>query len=122
MLAIPGSTWAWDLPLGGLWIGLPLAVAAIVLGLRARQAGVGRAMATAAIVIAGLCIAQMADLHDRLDRQLAAQRCHGAQAPWHFLNFLPDPHQHGSLRPICSFSSSRRCSTKAGWGSSSSTP
>src|SRR5205823_2386120 len=19
--------------------------------------------------------------------------------PWHFLNFLPDPHQHGSLRP-----------------------
>src|ERR671917_2176565 len=22
-----------------------------------------------------------------------------ALAPWHFLNFLPDPHQHGSLRP-----------------------
>ena len=21
-------------------------------------------------------------------------------APWHFLNFLPEPHQHGSLRPI----------------------
>ena len=21
------------------------------------------------------------------------------QAPWHFLNFLPEPHQHGSLRP-----------------------
>src|SRR5581483_2890915 len=20
-------------------------------------------------------------------------------APWHFLNFLPEPHQHGSLRP-----------------------
>ena len=60
VLAIPGSTWAWDLPLGGLWIGLPLAVAAIVLGLRARQAGVGRVMATAAIVIAGLCLAQMA--------------------------------------------------------------
>jgi hypothetical protein len=46
LLAIPGSTWAWDLPLGGLWIGLPLALAAIVLGLRARRAG--------------LCIAQMA--------------------------------------------------------------
>jgi hypothetical protein len=60
LLAVPGSTWAWDLPLGGLWIGLPLAVAAIVLGLRARQAGSGRVMATVAIVIAGLCVAQMA--------------------------------------------------------------
>jgi hypothetical protein len=59
LLAVPGSTWAWDLPLGGLWIGLPLAVAAIVLGLRARRAGSGRVMATAAIVIAGLCLAQM---------------------------------------------------------------
>ena len=39
LLAVPGSTWAWDLPLGGLWIGLPLAVAAIVLGRRARRAG-----------------------------------------------------------------------------------
>src|SRR5215471_13176337 len=26
----------------------------------------------------------------------------GAHAPWHFLNFLPLPHQHGSLRPIFS--------------------
>src|SRR5947207_2659772 len=26
----------------------------------------------------------------------------GAQAPWHFLYFLPEPHQHGSLRPILS--------------------
>ena len=60
LLAVPGSTWAWDLPMGGLWIGLPLAVAAIVLGLRAHRAGAGRVMATAAIVIAGLCIAQMA--------------------------------------------------------------
>src|SRR5919204_1354575 len=24
------------------------------------------------------------------------------QAPWHFLNFLPEPHQHGSLRPMFS--------------------
>jgi hypothetical protein len=60
LLAVPGSTIAWDLPAGGLWIGLPLAVAAIVLGLRARRAGSGRVMATAAIVIAGLCLAQMA--------------------------------------------------------------
>ena len=60
VLAIPGSTWAWELPLGGVWIGLPLAVAAIVLGVRARRAGTGRVMATAAIVLAGLCLAQMA--------------------------------------------------------------
>jgi hypothetical protein len=62
LLAIPGSTLAWDLPAGGLWIGLPLAIAAIVLGLRARRelaGGHGTGLATAAIVIAGLCIAQM---------------------------------------------------------------
>src|SRR3954447_15729017 len=63
LLAVPGSTWAWDLPAGGLWIGLPLAIAAIVLGVRARRelAGArGTGMATAAIAIAGLMIAQMA--------------------------------------------------------------
>ena len=60
LLAVPGSTFAWDLPLGGLWIGLPLGIAAIVLGLRAHRAGAGRVMAIAAIVIAGLCILQMA--------------------------------------------------------------
>ena len=45
-------------------------------------------------------------------------------APWHFLYFLPDPHQHGSLRPSCSCSSTRRCSTTVGaaCGSSASTP
>jgi hypothetical protein len=59
LLSLPGSTIAWELPLGGLWIGLPLALAAIVLGLRARRAGVSVGMATAAIVLAGLCIAQM---------------------------------------------------------------
>jgi hypothetical protein len=61
ILSIPGSTLAWDLPAGGLWIGLPLAIAAIVLGIRARKsiAG-GSTMATIAIVIAGLMIAQMA--------------------------------------------------------------
>src|SRR3954467_8379399 len=43
-----------------------------------------------------------------------------AHAPWHFLNFLPDPHQHGSLRPICSFSSTCRVSTCTGRASISS--
>ena len=60
LLAVPGSTLAWELPLGGLWIGLPLALAAIVLGLRARREGAGKGRATAAVVLAGLCIAQMA--------------------------------------------------------------
>jgi hypothetical protein len=59
LLSIPGSTIAWELPLGGLWIGLPLGIAAIALGIRARRAGIGVGMATAAIVLAGLAIAQM---------------------------------------------------------------
>lgn len=59
LLAVPGSTLAWDLPAGGLWIGLPLGIAAIVLGRRARRAGTRKGLATAAIVIAGLMIAQM---------------------------------------------------------------
>lgn len=60
ILSVPGSTIGWDLPAGGLWIGLPLAIAAIAVGIRARNsiAG-GSAMATVAIVIAGLMIAQM---------------------------------------------------------------
>jgi hypothetical protein len=62
LLAIPGSTVAWDLFDGaGFVIGLPLAIAAIVLGVQARQrTEARRGMATAAIVIAGLMIAQMA--------------------------------------------------------------
>jgi hypothetical protein len=60
LLSLPGSTIAWDLPAGGLWIGLPLGVAAIVLGLRARRQGTGVVMATVAIVLAGLALAQMA--------------------------------------------------------------
>ena len=60
LLAIPGSTLAWDLPAGGLYIGLPLAIAASVLGVRARRAGRRPGIALAAIVIAGLCVAQMA--------------------------------------------------------------
>jgi hypothetical protein len=60
VLAIPGSTIAWELPAGGLWIGLPLALAAIVLGIGARRLRVGSGKATAAIAIAALAIAQMA--------------------------------------------------------------
>lgn len=60
LLAVPGSTVAWDLPAGGLWIGLPLALAAIVLGRRARRAGAGVRMATAGIVLGSLCVLQMA--------------------------------------------------------------
>lgn len=59
ILSVPGSTLAWDLPAGGLWIGLPLAVAAVLIGVRARRAPGGSTMATVAIVIAGLMIAQM---------------------------------------------------------------
>jgi hypothetical protein len=59
LLSVPGSTIAWSLPAGGLWIGLPLGVAAIVFGLRARREGVSPRMATAAIVIAALALGQM---------------------------------------------------------------
>ena len=59
LLAVPGSTIAWSLPAGGLWIGLPLGVAAIVLGVRARRGVARSGMATAAIVIAALAIGQM---------------------------------------------------------------
>jgi hypothetical protein len=54
-LSIPGSTVAWALPAGGFWIGLPLALAAIVVGRRAR----GRE-GIAAIVIAASMILLMA--------------------------------------------------------------
>ena len=60
LLAVPGSTLAWDLPAGGLWIGLPLAVAAIAIGIRAHRLLGGTAMATVAVVIGALAIAQMA--------------------------------------------------------------
>lgn len=60
LLAVPGSTLAWDLPAGGLWIGLPLAVAAIAIGIRAHRLLGGSKLAVAAIVIAGLMILQMA--------------------------------------------------------------
>jgi hypothetical protein len=59
ILSVPGSTLAWDLPAGGLWIGLPLGIAAIILGVRARRASTGRWMATVGIVLATLSILQM---------------------------------------------------------------
>jgi tetrahydromethanopterin S-methyltransferase subunit C len=59
VLAIPGSTIAWELPSGGLWIGLPLAVAAVVLGLQARRRGMSTGRATVAIAIGTLAIGQM---------------------------------------------------------------
>lgn len=62
LAAIPGVTMAWDLPAGGFWIGCPLAVVAVVLGLRARalQAPGGRGAATAAIVIGAAALAFVA--------------------------------------------------------------
>jgi hypothetical protein len=63
LLSVPGSTIAWDLPAGGLWLGLPLGIAAIVVGIRARRELSGRQgtrRATAAIVIAVLAIGSMA--------------------------------------------------------------
>ena len=63
VLSVPGSTLAWDLPAGGLWIGLPLAIAAIVVGIRARREPAGEGvsrMAIFAIVLAALAIGQMA--------------------------------------------------------------
>ena len=59
LLAVPGSTISWALPAGGFWIGLPLGIAAIVLGVRARCELHSSRLATAAIVIAALCIGQM---------------------------------------------------------------
>ena len=41
--------------------------------------------------------------------------------PWHFLNFFPDPHQQGSLRPTWCSASTTRCST-TGTSSCSSPP
>jgi hypothetical protein len=63
LLCVPGSTIAWALPAGGLWIGLPLGVAAIAVGVGARRrldGEPGSRMALAAIVIAALAIGQMA--------------------------------------------------------------
>src|SRR5204863_2723430 len=52
VLGVPGVTIAWDLPAGGYWIGIPLAVAAIVVGVRSHQAS--PRIATSAIVLAAI--------------------------------------------------------------------
>ncbi len=59
LLSVPGSTMAWDLfDPGGYVIGMPLAIAAIVLGVQARRRTTERrGLATAAIVIAGAMVA-----------------------------------------------------------------
>jgi hypothetical protein len=62
VLSVPGSTIAWDLPAGGLWIGVPLALAALVVGIRAHRRLAGEAgsrIAIAAIVLAVLSIGQL---------------------------------------------------------------
>lgn len=63
LLAVPGVTFAWDMPHGGFYTGVPLAVAAIVTGLQARarlSGGKGRTMATIAVAIATLAILSVA--------------------------------------------------------------
>jgi tetrahydromethanopterin S-methyltransferase subunit C len=61
ILSVPGSTATWDtLPGGGFVFGAPFAIAALVLGTRARRGAEGRGLATAAIAIATLMLAMMA--------------------------------------------------------------
>ena len=62
VLSVPGSMATWDtLPGGGFLWGLPLAVAAIVLGAQARRrAGTGHGKALAAILIGGAMVAILA--------------------------------------------------------------
>ena len=62
LLGLPGCTIAWALPAGGYWIGLPLAAAAIAIGLRAVVPSdrPWRRAAIAAIVLAGAEILFMA--------------------------------------------------------------
>jgi hypothetical protein len=52
VLGVPGVTIAWDLPAGGFWIGIPLAVAAIVVAVRSQRAS--PRIATTAIVLASI--------------------------------------------------------------------
>ena len=51
LLGLPGSTIAWELPAGGFWIGLPLAAAAIALGVHARAHS--RSLAAGAAIVLG---------------------------------------------------------------------
>lgn len=60
LLSVPLSTLTWDtLPGGGFVWGCPVAIAAVLLGVQARQDPEGRAKAIAAIVIAGLMLAMV---------------------------------------------------------------
>jgi len=62
VLSVPGVIFTWDtIPGGGFVTGVPLAIAAIVLGVRARRTG-GREgrMATAALVLGILALAFVA--------------------------------------------------------------
>ena len=60
VLSLFGVTVAWDLPAGGFWIGIPLAIVAVVLGRNARRAGDRPRMATAALLIGAFAIAFVA--------------------------------------------------------------
>lgn len=64
LLSVPGVVITWDLvPGGGFTTGVPLGIAAIVIGLqaRARLAGApGSRMALSAVVVAGLAVASVA--------------------------------------------------------------
>jgi hypothetical protein len=61
LLSVPGSLLTWDtLPGGGFVFGLPLAVAAILLGIQARRhADTGGGKALAAILIGGAMVAMI---------------------------------------------------------------
>ena len=56
LIAVPGVTIAWDVHAVLGFLGTAVGIVAVVLGLRARSAGVGTRMATAAVVIAGLAV------------------------------------------------------------------
>jgi hypothetical protein len=56
-LSVPGSTLAWDLPAGGFWIGVPLCIAALVIGTRARRENEEPGKALVGMVLAGLMLA-----------------------------------------------------------------
>ena len=78
--------------------------APVVLGGAEHDDRVGRALV---IALALLPDSQGGDARDERDRKSGDdEQAHdqrgdaGRQAPWHFLYFWPDPHQHGSLRPI----------------------
>ena len=60
LLSLPGVTVAWELPAGGFWIGIPLAIAAVVVGTRARRAEPSSRRAKAAVLVGAFAIALVA--------------------------------------------------------------